>query len=262
MYLSFDLISDLHLETRDDFDWRGQPTSQCCVIAGDISKNTNDIKSCLSHLSECYKKVIYIDGNAEHRWNYADLGSSYQNLIEKTQEIPNVIFLQDNMVIINGVAIVGSNGWWTYDFNPNISFEYSVHHAAKRYNINISDAITLRSMAINDANYLANTINRCQTMPDIRKVVVVTHTVPHEVLTEHDKDLSNDYQYNLLGNSYIKQVFEQDTEKKIDTWCFGHYHKEVDSVINNIRYVNNCLGENGSRWAKSVYHPKRIEVKI
>jgi len=60
----------------------------------------------------------------------------------------------------------------------------------------------------------------------------------------------------------IKQILEQDTERKIHTWCFGHYHKDVDSTINNIRYVNNCLGEKDSEWGKSVYHPKRIEVRI
>ena len=262
MYFSFDLISDLHLETRDGFVWDGQPTSQCCVIAGDISKNTDDVSTCLTHLSEHYKKVIYIDGNSEHRQYYTDLGKSYQLLAEKTQTIPNVIFLQDNMVIINGVAVLGTNGWWTYDFDPNVNFEESVHYAMKRYDINTGDAMTLRAMAINDANYLANTIAKCQTMPDIRKIVVVTHTVPQESLVSHDTSFKNDYQYNLLGNSVIKQILEQDTERKIHTWCFGHYHKDVDSTINDIRYVNNCLGEKNSEWAKSVYHPKRIEVRI
>jgi UDP-2,3-diacylglucosamine pyrophosphatase LpxH len=260
MYLSFDLISDLHLETRDGFDWNGQPTSQCCVVAGDISKDIDDVVSCLKHLSECYKKVIYIDGNAEHRWKYADLGSSYQTLAENLQNIPNVIFLQDNMVIINGVAIIGTNGWWSYDFDPSLEFEDSVEYAVNRYDITIGDAMTLRSMAINDANYLANTISRCQTMPDIRKIVVVTHTVPQEQIVAHDNNFNNDHQFNLLGNSYIKQVLEQDTERKIDTWCFGHYHNDVDSVINNIRYVNNCFGEKNSNWDKKVYYPKRIEV--
>jgi len=262
MYLSFDLISDLHLETRDSFNWGGQPTSQCCVVAGDISKNVDDTVSCLKHLGECYNKVIYIDGNAEHRWKYTDLGSSYQTLTTELQDIPNVIFLQDNMVIINGVAIIGTNGWWSYDFDPNLEFDESVKYTVDRYNISLDDAITLRTIAISDANYLANTVNRCQTMPDIRKIVVVTHTVPQEQLVSSDPDFVSDYQYNLLGNSYIKQILEQDTERKIDTWCFGHYHKDVDSVINDIRYVNNCLGEKGSTWGKSVYHPKRIEVSF
>lgn len=262
MYMSFDLISDLHLDTRSEFNWDGQPTSQCCVVAGDVSKNIQDTVSCLTHLSQCYKKVIYIDGNAEHRWNYSDLGSSYQTLAEELQQIPNVIFLQDNMVIINGVAIIGTNGWWTYDFNPEINFEDSVKHTVSRYNINLNDAMTLRAMAFNDADYLAKTVERCQTMPDIRKIVVITHTVPHQMLVHHDEEFDNNYQYNLLGNSYIKQILEHDTERKVDTWCFGHYHKNIDSVISDVRYVNNCLGESGSWWAKSVYHPKRIEIKI
>ena len=262
MYMSFDLISDLHLETRDIFDWTDKSTSQCCIIAGDISKNIDDVTSCLKHLSELYKKVIYIDGNAEHRWKYSDLGASYQNILENVQSIPNVIFLQDNMVIINGVAIIGTNGWWSYDFDPSLNFEDSVKYAIDRYDIELSDAMTIRSMAISDADYLASTVSRCQTMPDIRKIVVVTHTVPQQQIVNLDDSFIGDYQYNLLGNSFIKQILEQDTERKIDTWCFGHYHKDVDVVINDIRYINNCLGENGSKWEKKVYHPKRIEVSF
>lgn len=262
MYMSFDLISDLHLETRDGFDWAGQPTSQCCIVAGDVSKNIDQTVACLTHLGQCYKKVLYIDGNSEHRWNYDDLGNSYQVLLERLQDIPNVIFLQDNMVIINGVAIIGTNGWWSYDFDPNIDVESAVEHAMSRYSINLGDAMTLRSMAITDTQYLENTIKRCQTMPDIRKIVVVTHTVPQEQLVMHETTDEKNCQFNLLGNSYIKNILEQDTERKIDTWCFGHYHNNVDTTINGIRYVNNCLGEYGKPYSKSVYYPKRIEIFI
>lgn len=260
MYFSFDLISDLHLESRTEFDWTGQPTSQCCIIAGDISKNNEDIVSCLSHLSDCYRKVIFIDGNSEHRKNYSNLGNSYQRLFEEIQDIPDVIFLQDNMVIINGVAIVGTNGWWTYDFDPTLDFEESVYYAVNRYGITLADAMILRGMAINDAEYLSKTIERCQTMPDIKKIVVVTHTVPHEQIVTPDQELVNDFQTNLLGNSQIKQILNNDTERKIDTWCFGHYHKDVDLMINDVRYVNNCFGKKDSPWAKSVYFPKKIEI--
>lgn len=262
MYFSFDLISDLHLESRNDFDWTGQPTSQCCIIAGDLSSSISDVVSSLTHLSQCYKKILYIDGNTEHRWNYSDIGTSYQILTEEIQKIPNVIFLQDNMIIVDGVAIVGTNGWWTYDFDPTIDFDKSVEYTTNRYNITKTDAIVLRTIAINDANYLANTIRKCQTIPDIKKIVVVTHTVPHEVIAKHDRDLIDNYQYNLLGNSYIKQILEQDTERKVDTWCFGHYHQDVQLCINNINYVNNCMGKKGSKWSKPVYYPKRIEIVV
>ena len=39
MQFSFDLISDLHVETWDQFDWTHQPTSPYCVVAGDVSQD-------------------------------------------------------------------------------------------------------------------------------------------------------------------------------------------------------------------------------
>jgi hypothetical protein len=51
-----------------------------------------------------------------------------------------------------------------------------------------------------------------------------------------------------------------DTESKIHTWCFGHYHGDVDSWLGGVRYVNNCRGRGNTPWSKSVYYPKRIEI--
>ena len=39
MQFAFDLISDLHVETWDSFDWTGQATSPYCVVAGDVARD-------------------------------------------------------------------------------------------------------------------------------------------------------------------------------------------------------------------------------
>jgi len=39
MQFAFDLISDLHIETWPQFDWKDQATSPFCVVAGDIAKD-------------------------------------------------------------------------------------------------------------------------------------------------------------------------------------------------------------------------------
>ena len=81
MSMTFDLISDLHLETwPGEFDWTGQPTSPVCVVAGDISSDPRIVRNCLKHLANCYAAVFYIDGNDEHTYNYHRLGESYQEL--------------------------------------------------------------------------------------------------------------------------------------------------------------------------------------
>ena len=51
MTVSFDLISDLHVETWDSFDWTGQATSPYCVVAGDVARNRDRLLEALEHLS-------------------------------------------------------------------------------------------------------------------------------------------------------------------------------------------------------------------
>ena len=43
MSFAFDLISDLHVETWDQFDWSHQATSPVCVLAGDIGRDRDTV---------------------------------------------------------------------------------------------------------------------------------------------------------------------------------------------------------------------------
>jgi hypothetical protein len=78
MQLSFDLISDLHVETwPEPFDWTGMATSVIAVVAGDVSRDRTILVQTLEHLSGCYKAVIFVDGNDEHQM---DLGQFRRKL--------------------------------------------------------------------------------------------------------------------------------------------------------------------------------------
>jgi predicted phosphodiesterase len=263
MKLAFDLISDLHVETWDQpFDWSGQATSMLCVVAGDISRDRATVVDTLRHLGECYRAVFYIDGNDEHRYALGDLGESYRSLVQELNDLPNVTYLQDNVCIVDGVAFLGTNAWWTFDMDPYIDYDQSREWFRERYQINRTDVDAVESMAINDFAYLAKSIERLQTHQDVKKIVVVTHTVPCVDLIKHDNELANTHRLNSSGNSHIMKVVAGDTESKIHTWCFGHYHGDVDSVIGGVRYVNNCRGRGNTPWSKSVYYPKRIEINL
>ena len=108
MTFAFDLISDLHTETWDDFTWTGLATSPYCVVAGDVARDRTLVLDVLRHLGQCYQAVFYIDGNDEHRYFYDDLNASYSDLTNRIRKIPNVVFLQDNVVVVDGVAIVST----------------------------------------------------------------------------------------------------------------------------------------------------------
>lgn len=263
MKIAFDLISDLHVDTWDQpFDWTGQSTSMMCVVAGDISQDREVVIETLTHLGECYRGVFYIDGNDEHRFNLDDLGESYRSLVEEIENIPNVTYMQDNVCVVDGVAFLGTNGWWTFDMDPNIDYDQSRMWFRDRNQLNDTAVNNVEAMAFSDYAYLAKSVERLQTHQDVKKIVLVTHTVPSVDLIAHDAELTGTYRLNCTGNSHILKVFQEDTERKISTWCFGHYHNNVDSNVAGIRFVNNCRGRGQTPWGKSVYYPKRIEVEI
>jgi hypothetical protein len=89
---------------------------------------------------------------------------------------------------------------------------------------------------------------------------MVTHTVPDPALIAHDIGLDGSMRMNVMGNRLMMQALAADTEHKIHTWCFGHYHGTVDRMLNGIRYVNNCRGRGDTLHRNHVYYPKRIEI--
>lgn len=261
MALAFDLISDLHVETwPESFDWTDRITSPYCVVAGDIAKDRSVVLQTLAHLGRCYQAVFYIDGNDEHRNYMEDLDGSYRSLARQLTQLKNVVYLQDNVAVVDGIAFVGTNGWWGWDFDLTVDPTESAVWYQTRHSLS-SDAIKrLTKMSNQDATYLISSVKRLQTHNDVKKIVIVTHTVPDPALIEHDISLEGTHRFNTMGNSFIGSAFAQDTEHKIHTWCFGHYHGSVDQIRNNARFVNNCRGRGDTEYCQHVYHPKRIII--
>ena len=263
MQVSFDLISDLHVETWDDpFDWTGQATSMIAVVAGDISRDRNVVRETLAHLGQCYRAVLYIDGNDEHRYNLHDLQESYNTLSEQIGNIENVIYLRNNVVVIDGVAFLGTNTWWTFDFDTPEVYDFSKEWFWNQYKVEPESTSQIEAVAMQDASYMCNSVKRLQTHKDVKQIVMITHTVPDPLLLAHDLELEGSHKLNCSGNSHILKSFAEDTENKINTWCFGHYHGDIDSTVEGVRFVNNCRGRGNTEWSKSVYHPKKISVTV
>jgi predicted phosphodiesterase len=261
MSFTFDLISDLHIETwPETFDWTSRSTSPHCLVLGDVARDRYQLIEALKHLGKCYQAVFYIDGNEEHADYRDDLVTSYRDLTEKVTGVHNIVYLQDNVVVVDGVAILGTNGWWGFDFDGVTNPEQSAQWYAEKEQLNPQAIDNIRRMSTTDASYMMASVRRLQTHIDVKKIVIATHTVPHPALIAHDIDLDGSLRFNTMGNAYMQSVLAADTEQKIHTWCFGHYHGSVDQIHNNIRYVNNCRGRGNTQYSNWVYHPKRITI--
>jgi predicted phosphodiesterase len=263
MSFAFDLISDLHVETwPQEFSWQGQATSPYCVVAGDVARDRRVLTRTLRHLAGCYRAVFYIDGNDEHLEHWLDLDASYQDISAKIRRIKDVVYMQNNVIIIDGVALLATNGWWGFDFDGNQDYMQSAtwYHDRLRNDMTLDVVDRIRDQSHADAAYLTNSIRRIQTHGDVRHIVLITHTVPNATLITHDIELAGSHKFNCMGNALMPEVLTSDLGHKVHTWCFGHYHMPVDQTRNGIRYVNNCRGRGDSAYRQWAYQPKRIEI--
>ena len=262
MEFAFDLISDLHVNTWPKFDWTGIATSPVAIVVGDIACDRNDLVEVLTHLGKNYQAVFYVDGNDEHANYLNNLGQSYSDLVSRINCISNVVYLQDNVVVANGVAILGTNGWWGFDFDLSLDSTHCAQMYQEKFGITADAVKSIYKMANTDAMYMVSAVKKLQTHQDVKKIIMVTHTVPDPVLISHDLSLVNSWKFNTMGNRYMRQVFDVDTERKIHTWCFGHYHNSVDQNRNGIRYLSHGRGRGNTPYGQHVYYPRRVVIDI
>ena len=228
--IGFDLISDLNLSPEDSFNWEGKATSLYCIIAGNISEDLRTIKQTLSHLSKFYQGIFYTLGSLEYH-NISDIVKRTNEIRKACHSVRNLAIMHHHVVVIDGIAVIGANGWYgntTYDEETASIIE--VHRNE-------------------DILYLKNTIERLQKHLDVKKIVIVSNSVPGIDLYFGEHPDTIDIQLNL------NIALIADTEKKVSHWLYGTYRKVVDTNINDINYINN------SSFSRNPYWSKRVEIK-
>jgi hypothetical protein len=233
MNIGFDVISDLNLDAEDHFDWEGKATSLYLIIAGNISNDLRVIHQTLLHLSRFYQGIFYISGDTEHESMHF-VKHRHQEIAKLCKSVNNVAYLHKHVVIINGIALLGCNGWYgnKIEFNDDL------------------EKLHLLSQNMEDVVYLSGAIEKLQLHLDVKKVVVITHSVPGQGLFFGEEP------NNISEYSPPQQALGSDTEHKVTHWVYGSYDKNVDAKIDKITYINN------SAFNTEPYWPKRIDIEI
>ena len=231
MQLGFDIISDLNLSFTNKLDWEGKPTSLFCIVAGNLTDDLRVLDHTLTHLSKLYQGVFFIDGPLEigllsnHTVRVAQIAAV-------TEKYKNVVYLHNNVVIVDGVAIVAINGWYG-NYMPEDEI----------------DQIRLAYHMHEDVAYLHKTIEKLQLHVDVKKILIVSSSVPDVELFYNEIPFLSD-------DDGLTTALSEDTERKVDKWIFGSSDKMVDATLDGINYVNNgCFNKNP-------YWPKRVEISL
>jgi len=230
--IGFDLISDLNLTPDDKFDWADKATSLYCVIPGNISSDTSTILNTLNNLSNYYQGVFYIPGSLEYL-NYNNIEKRTTELLKHCSRIKNVALLYHNVVIIDGIAILGCNGWYgnTLACEPIVQTQIDL----ARYE---------------DMIYLKASVEKLQKHLDVKKVLMITNSVPNPKL------FFGECPAELTGLMPLTMSLVSDFHNKVSDWAFGTYDKFVDVKIDKINFHNNAC------YKKNPYYAKIIKMSI
>lgn len=229
--IGFDIIGELFVNPNDSFNWENKATSLYCIVTGNVSSDLRTLLQVLAHLSKYYQAVFYVPGILEYE--------TADNILDRANEIaqicsriPNVVLLHQSVIVIDGIAVMGVNGW---SDAGSLSTVPDMVRTAARYE---------------DTKYLSATLEKLQRHLDVKKIIIVSNAVPKEDLYFGEEPPAVYDQIPLTSTLHV------DTEKKVKHWVFGTYTKSVDTAIDDIQYLNNpYLGKNP-------YWPKRLTVSI
>jgi len=238
------LSSDLHHEVN-----RGStmafPTPQdvdVAILAGDIGSKTHGMRYAkLAHADwPGQPPVVYVLGN--HEYYHAHLG-----LLVEARRLSQgqVHLLEQNVLELSGLRILGCTLWSGFDLYGMDKVESSMAAAGKYINdfhlIRASGrflqpkdirALYLKSVAWLDAEL---------TRPFDGKTVVVTHFAPHRGCIDPKYDVGD-----ALTPYFVNNLAWLMEKHRIDAWCFGHTHYNVDFIAEGgCRIISNQQGYPG-----------------
>lgn len=232
MKIGFDLISDLNLEPDQKINWENKATSLYCIVAGNISHDIKTIIQTLTHLGQFYQGVFYTLGSLEYT-NYDDVNTRTIDLLRNCRHIKNLSVLHHHVVIVDGVAVLGCNGWYETKNNDSLIGQAKSH-----------------GYRFEDIMYMKNSIQKLQKHLDVKKIVLVSNSVPHPDLYYGENPELINKEFNL------SVALSADTERKVTHWLFGTYKKMVETNLHGIQFLNNPSNNLSPYW------PKRFEIIV
>ena len=275
----FDIVSDLHIDQWDS-SLSGQypcgkvkdvpyqfpkSDSRILIVAGDISDNIDLSLQYLNDISNQYDKVLFVDGNHEHASKYPLLIST-EDINQKVLalENPKLMYLPKNNYLIGDTIFLGFCGWWDYDSaNEDSLLKAEEYFNAWMPHLDNNDnkifCFNVISNYIRQFALLEKQLIKYQSNPDIKQIIIVSHTVPlRQFALETKGDISTTCQ---LQTDVIKLL--DGKFPKITTWIFGHTHNQFDEFIDahNIRFIAQPRGR-PEDFDRINYTLKQIKLNI
>lgn len=259
----FDYVSDVHtdINLKAEYDWLMDRQSDVLIVGGDINNDTMKSIDIINTVAKLYRHVLFVDGNHEH---YLSKRTVFDNmaLLGSNMLDSNVTYLDGtNIVRFDDTIVIGCCGWYNW-LSQGENARETQHSNWKRMS---NDSRTIRfdiypdTMARMQANHLKDHVVSFQNDDSVKHIVIVTHTAPRSDLL-----ITDDPWYVRTNgsycNTYMSDVVEADTNKKIRFWTYGHTHHHAYKMIDDIWYVNNAYGYKSERYREVIKYRGLLQL--
>lgn len=245
------IVSDMHVDIRGQsyVEWED---GDVLVVAGDTSNSAKRTATFLNEKLNFYKYVIYVDGNHEHYSNNFYAQTNKTDTIENNLKYldsltePNVIRLSAGQHFdYEDYRFVGCCGWYTFDYySDDLNKSLDLWQMYSNDWRQIYQKGSLKQMLPHGlAKYQSETLLQDIKAASDKKVIVVTHTVPHtKMLDYRPQDQFWEEMSAFYYNSHNKEILENEN---IMMWVNGHTHLTKYMEINGTTCVCNPRGYPG-----------------
>jgi len=237
--MKIQVMSDLHTEF-GPYTIKVHKDTDVLVLAGDIvcADNILTLKTIAKQVAPT--PTIYIAGNHEYycRDPFITIPKVKNAIKEISKEFDHFHFLDDDMIIIDGVRFVGSTLWSDFNLHedPDGFSRIINNHIGDFFMIHSEDMVRFTGKECMRYCKLAKQfINYILKQPFDGKTVVVTH------FCCHPKSIHEMYKGSSL-NPYFTTDCSEFLGSPVDLFIHGHTHSPMDYVQNGVRVVCNPKG--------------------
>jgi len=239
------LLADLHLEFADLRQPLTNPDADVCVVAGDLCRApANGVHWLARHIAHAMP-CVYVAGN--HEFYKGSISEALEDGRSAAVGFPDVHFLENDIVVIDGVRFIGATLWTDYRIEGHP--EVAMFHARERMN----DYRQIAKQRNPWRRFVPETAFRIHQQSrlfidsalkaDSIKTVVVTHHLPHA------RSIPLRFQGDLLNAAYASDLSGVIKSGRPALWVHGHTHDSCDYMVGDTHIVCNPRGyddENGA----------------
>ncbi|RVA57608.1 phosphatase [Mesorhizobium sp. M7A.F.Ca.US.001.01.1.1] len=238
-------FSDLHLEFAELPRPLAIPDADVCVVAGDLCRapanGVHWLAENIAHAMPC----VYVAGN--HEFYRGSIREGLEDGRSAAAGFPNVHFLEDDFVLIDGVRFLGATLWTDYRIQGHPEFD--MVYARERMNDHklIAKQRNPWQRFVPETAFRLHQVSRLFITSALKAdpitTIVVTHHLPHA------KSIPSRFEGDPLNAAYASDLSDVIEEGRPALWVHGHTHDSCDYQVGSTRVICNPRGYDGENGA-------------